>query len=79
MTKKKTDKVCFLIDVKMSQDRTVLQNEAEKKFKHKIVSMKIQGIVIIGTTYTVTKGLKKYLVTTTGRHSPDCVQEKQLY
>jgi hypothetical protein len=35
--------------------------------------------VIIGATGIVTKGLKKYLKTITGKHSIDSLQKKQLY
>jgi hypothetical protein len=82
--KNKKDKICLLIDVAIPSDRNVVNKEAEKKLKHKKLSIEIQRMwnmtclvipVVIGATGIVTKGLKKYLETTPGNHSIDSLQK----
>jgi hypothetical protein len=59
-----------LIDVAIPSDKNVIQKEAEKKLKHKNLSIEIQRMwnmkcfiipVIIGATRIVSKSLQKYL------------------
>jgi hypothetical protein len=67
-----------MIDVAILLFRNVIQKESEKKLKYKNLSIENQRMwnmkcfvipVIIGTTGIVTRGLKKYLETTQGKHS----------
>jgi len=75
--KNKKDKTCTLIDVTIPADRNVVQKEAEKKLKYKILCIEIQRMwnlkcpivpVIIGATGIVTRSLKKNLETVPGKH-----------
>ena len=70
--KNKKEKTCTLIDVAITEDRNVVQKEAEKKLKYKNLSLEIQRMwnlkctnvrVIIGATGIVTRSLKKNLET----------------
>jgi hypothetical protein len=72
------DKICLLIDVAIPSDRKAIQKESEKQIKYKNLSTEIQRMwnmkyfvipVIIGATGIVTRGLKRYLGTITGKHS----------
>jgi hypothetical protein len=65
--KRKTDKVCLLINVAIPSDRNVKQKEAEKKLKYKNLSTEIQRLwnmkcfvipAIVRATEIVTKGLR---------------------
>jgi hypothetical protein len=67
------DKIFLLIDAAIPSDKNVIQKESEKKLKYTNLSIDIQRMwnmkcfviqVIIGVTGIVTKGLKKYLETT---------------
>jgi hypothetical protein len=62
----------------------VVNKEAEEKLKYKNLSTGIQRMwnmkclvipVVIWATGSVTKGLKKYLETTPGKHSIDSLQQ----
>jgi hypothetical protein len=62
-----------------------MQNETGNKLKYNIQSIGIQRMlnmkcflvpVIIGATGIVSKGLQKYLETTSGRYSIDSLQKK---
>jgi hypothetical protein len=73
-----------LIDVAISPDRNVIQKEAEKKCKYKILSGEHQLMwnmkrfvisVIKGVTGIVTKGRKKCPETVPGKHSTDSLQQ----
>jgi hypothetical protein len=77
------DKICLLIDVAIPSDRNVIQKESKKKLKYKNLSIEIQRTrnmkyfvipVITGATGIVTRGLKKYQETITGKHSIDSLQ-----
>jgi hypothetical protein len=66
--KNKTNNIFLLIDVAIPSDGKVMQQEAEKKFKYKNLSIEIKRMwnmerfvipSIIGATEIVTKGLKK--------------------
>ena len=61
-----------MIDVKIPADRNVMQKEAEKKLKYRILCIEIQLRlipVINGATGIATKGLKKHLEAIPGKHS----------
>jgi hypothetical protein len=67
----------MLIDVAISGDRNVIKKEAEKILKYKDLTTKIQRVwnvktkvipVIIGTTGTISKSLKKYMSNIPGNH-----------
>jgi hypothetical protein len=79
------DKICLLIDVAIPSDRNAIQKESEKKWKYKNLSIEIQRMwnmkcfvipVMTGATGIVTRGLKKYLETITGKHLIDSLQKK---
>jgi hypothetical protein len=85
--KNRKDKMCLLVDAAIPSDRNVIHKEPEKKLKYKHLSIEIQRMwnmkcfvtpVITGATGIVTRGLKKYLETITGKHSIDSLK-KQLY
>jgi hypothetical protein len=75
--KNKKQKKCTLIDVAIPADRNVVQKEAEKRLKHKILCIEIQRMwnlkctiipVIIGATGIVTRSLRKNLKVIPGKH-----------
>jgi len=83
--KNKKEKTCTLIDVVIPADRNVVEKEAEKKLKYKILCIEIQRMwnlkctivpIIIGATGIVTRSLRKNLETVPGKHSIDSLQEK---
>jgi hypothetical protein len=62
--------ICLLNDVAIPSDRNVIQKEAEKKIKDKILSIEIRrrcnmkcSVIpaVIGATGIASKSLKKYL------------------
>ena len=76
--------MCTLIDVAIPADRNVVQKEAEKKLKYKILCTEIQRMwnlkctivpVIIGATGIVTRSLRKNLEAVPGKHSIDSLQK----
>jgi hypothetical protein len=79
------DKIRLLIDVAIPSDRNIIQKESKKKLKYKNLSVEIQRmwnmrcfviLVIIGATGIVTRGLKIYLETISGKHSIYSLQKK---
>jgi hypothetical protein len=67
----------MLIDVAISGDSNVIQNEAEKTLKYKDLTIEIQRMwnvktgaipVIIGATGTTSKSFRKYVITLPGSH-----------
>jgi hypothetical protein len=73
-----------LTDVAIPTDRNFIQREAEKKLKYDSLGIEIQRMlnlkwsimpVIIGATGMVTKGLRKNLEATPGKHSIDSLQQ----
>jgi len=68
---------CVLVDVAISGDRNVIKKEAEKILKYKDLIIEIQCmwnvktkviLVIIGTTGTISRSLRRYLSNTPGKH-----------
>jgi hypothetical protein len=68
---------CMLIDIAILGDRNVIKKEAEKILKHKDFIIEIQRMwnvktkvmpVIIGTTGTISKSVRKYLSSIPGKH-----------
>jgi hypothetical protein len=85
--KNKKDKTCLLIDVAIPSDKDIIQKKAEKKLKHKNLSIEIQKMwnmkcfvvpVIIGATGIVSKSSQKYLETIPGQHSTDSLQKTAI-
>jgi hypothetical protein len=72
------------MDIPISSDRNVMQNETEK-MKYKNLSTEIQGMwnmkcilpVVIGTTGIITKGTSTYVETPPAKHSRDFLQKKK--
>jgi hypothetical protein len=73
--------------VAMPADRNVVQKEAEKKLKFKILCIELQRMwilictiipVIIGATGIVTRSLRKNLEAAPGRHSIDSLQKTAI-
>jgi len=67
----------MLIDVAISGDRNVINNEAEKILKYKYLTIEIQHIwnvktnvipAIIGATGTISKSFRKYVSNIPGKH-----------
>jgi hypothetical protein len=67
----------MLIDVAISGDRNVVKKEAEKILKYKNLTIEIQRMwnvkarvipVIIGSTGTISKSVRKYLSNIPGNH-----------
>jgi len=82
--KNKKEKTCTLIDVTIPADRNVVQKEAEKKLKYKILCIEIKRTwnlkctispVIIGATGIVTRSLRKNLEAVPRKHSIDSLQK----
>jgi hypothetical protein len=82
--KNKKEKLCILIDVAIPADRNVMQKEAEKQLKYKSLCIEIQQMwnmkcmiipLTTGANDVVTKGLRKYLEATSGKHSTDLLQK----
>jgi hypothetical protein len=82
--KNEKDKTCTLIDVAIPADRNVVQKEAEKELKYKILCIEIQQMwklkctiipVIIVATGIVTRSLRKILEDVPGKHSIDSLQK----
>jgi hypothetical protein len=42
VVKNNADKICLLIDLEVTSDRNVIQNEAERKLKYKTLVQKIR-------------------------------------
>ena len=85
--KNEKEKTCTLIDVAIPADRNVVQKEAEKKLKYKILRIEIQRMwnlkwtiipVIIGATGIVTRSLRKNLEAVPGKHSIDSLQKTAI-
>jgi hypothetical protein len=47
VVKNNADKICLLIDVEVTSDRNVIQNEAERKLKYKTLVQKIRECFVI--------------------------------
>jgi hypothetical protein len=82
--KNKKEKTCILMDVAIPADRNVVQKEAEKILKYKSLCIEIQRMwrmkcmiipAVTGATGVVTKGLRKNLEATPGKHSIDSLQK----
>jgi len=78
--KNKKEKTCTLLDVAIPADKSVVQKEAEKKFKYKSLCIEIQRMwnlkctivpVIIGANGIVTRSLRKNLQAVPGKYSID--------
>ena len=85
--KNKKEKTCILIDVAIPADRNVVQREAEKMLKYKILSTEIQRMqnvkcviipVIIAATGIATKCSRKNLKELRGKYSKDSLQKAAL-
>ena len=85
--KNRKEKTSTLIDVAIPADRNVVQKEAEKKLKYKILCIEIQRMwnlkctivpVIIGATGIVTRSLRKNLETIPRKHSIDSLQKTAI-
>jgi hypothetical protein len=85
--KNKKGKTCLLIDVAIPSDKNAIQKEAEKKLKHKNLSIEIQRMwnmkcfvipVINGATGIVSKSLQKYLEIIPEQHSIDSLQKTAI-
>jgi hypothetical protein len=85
--KNKKEKTCILIDVAIPADRNVKQKEAEKEIKYKSLCIEIRRMrnmkcmiipVVIGATGIVTRGLRKNLEATAGKHSMDPLQKTAI-
>ena len=78
--KNKKEKTCTLIDVAIPADRNVVQKEAEKKLKYKILCIEMERMwnlkcmiipVITGATGIVTRSLRRDLEAVPGKYSID--------
>jgi hypothetical protein len=67
----------MLIDVVNSEDRNVIEKEAERILKYKVLTTEIQRMwnvktkvipVIIGATETISKSFRKYVSNISGNH-----------
>jgi len=78
---------CMLIDIAISVDRNVIKKEAEKILKYKDLTIEIQRMwnvktkvipVIIGTTGTISKSLRKYVSNIPGKHEVKELQKTAI-
>jgi len=78
---------CTLIDVAIPVDRTVVQNESEKKLKYRSLCVEIQRMwnlkctivpVTIEATEIVTRSLRKNLEAVPGKYSMDSLQKTAI-
>jgi len=78
---------CTLKDVAISGDRNVIKKEAEKVLKYKDLTIEIQRMwnvktkvipVIIGTTGTISKSLRKYASNIPGKHEVKELQKTAI-
>ena len=85
--KNKKEKTCTLIYVAMPANGNVVQKEAEKKLKYKILCIEVQRMwnlkrtvmpVIIGATGIVTRRLRKNLEAVPRKHSIDSLQKTAI-
>ena len=85
--KNRKEKTCILIDMAIPADRNVIQKEAEKKLKYKSLCIEIQQMwnmkyviipAVTGATGIVSKGSKKNLEATPGRHATDSLQKTAI-
>ena len=85
--KNKKEKTCTLIDVAINADRNVVQKEAEKKLKYKILCIEIQRMwnlkctivqVTIGAIGIITRSLRKNLEAVPRKHSIDSLQKTAI-
>jgi hypothetical protein len=84
ITKNKKEKTCVSIDVTIPADRNVTQKEAENKIKYKSLCIEIKRMwnmirmitpAVTGAAGIVTRGLRKDLEATPGKHSIDSLQK----
>jgi hypothetical protein len=77
-----------LIDVAIAADRNVIQKETENIIKYNSLCVETQRMwntkcmiipVVSGATGIVTKGLKKNLETTPGKHSINSLQKTAIF
>jgi len=77
---------CMLIDVAILGDRNVIKKEAKKILKYEDLTIEIQRMwnvrtkvitVIIGTTGTVSKSLRKYVSNIPGKHIGHCTHTSE--
>ena len=82
--KNQKEKTCILIGMAIPTGRNVMQKEAEKKLKYKILCIKIQRMqnlkcviipVIFAATGIATKCLRKYLKDLPGKYSINSLQK----
>jgi len=78
---------CMLIDVAISGDRNVIKKEAEKILKYKDLAIELQRMlnaktkvipVIIGTTGTISKSIRKYVSNIPGKHEVKELQKRVI-
>jgi enolase len=78
---------CMLIDVAISGDRNVIQKEAQKILKYKVLTIEIQCVwnvktrvipVIIGATGTISKSFRQYVSTILGNHEVKELQKTAI-
>jgi len=78
---------CTLKDDAISGDRNVIKKEAEKVLKYKDLTIEIQRMwnvktkvipVIIGTTGTISKSLRKYASNIPGKHEVKELQKTAI-
>ena len=78
---------CMLIDAAISEDRNVIEKEAEKILKYKDLTIEIQRMwnvktkvirVIIGATGTITKSFRKYVSNIPGKHEVKELQKTAI-
>jgi hypothetical protein len=77
----------MLIDVAVPKFRNVIQEEAEKIFKYKDLTIEIQRMwnvktrvipLIIGATGTISKSFRKYVSTIPGNHEVKELQKTAI-
>jgi len=77
----------MLIDAAISEDRNVIEKEAEKILKYKDLTIEIQRMwnvktkvirVIIGATGTITKSFRKYVSNIPGKHEVKELQKTAI-
>jgi len=80
-------RTCMLIDVRISGDRNVIKNEAEKILKYKDLTIETQRMwnektkvipVIIAATGTISKSFRKYVNNIPGNHEVKELQKTAI-